>query len=209
MYQKCFQKYYPKTPMDMWNMANEIFGYGRVSSIDQNPDLQINALLESGVPRDNIFIEKKSGKDMDRKELKELRSKLRSGDTVIIWKLDRLGRSLSDLLNIVNEWKEKGVSFKSVTENFDTTTPQGKLFFSMCGAFAEYERSMIQERVTEGIKAAKERGTKFGRPVKADENVKSMAVALHSKGVPKKEICLRLGVGRSTVYRAISESVGD
>lgn len=192
--------------MEIWNMASEVFGYGRVSSADQNPDLQINALLEAGVPEGNIFLEKKSGRNMDRDQLKTLRSKLRNGDTIIIWKLDRLGRSLSDLLNIVKEFEDKGVSFKSITENFDTTTPQGKLFFSMCGAFAEYERSMIKERVSEGIRAAKAKGTKFGRPVKADENVKSMALALHSRGVPKKEICLRLGVGRSTVYRAINEA---
>ena len=187
-------------------MPSETFGYGRVSSNDQNPDLQINALIDAGVPKENIFIERKSGKNMDRDQLKLLRSKLRGGDAIIIWKLDRLGRSLSDLLTIVKEFEEKGVSFKSLTENFDTTTPQGKLFFSMCGAFAEYERSMIQERVTEGIKAAKERGTKFGRPIKADENLKSMVLALHSKGVPKKEICLKLGVSRSTIYRAINEA---
>jgi|TARA_B100001093_G_C26472306_1_gene861171 DNA invertase Pin-like site-specific DNA recombinase len=188
-------------------MASETFGYGRVSSTDQNPDLQINALIDAGVPKENIFIEKKSGKNMDRPKLKELRSKLRKGDTITIWKLDRLGRSLSDLLNIVKEFEEKVVSFKSLTENFDTTTPQGKLFFAMCGAFAEYERSMIQERVREGIKAAKEKGTKFGRPIKADEEVKAMIIALHNQHVPKKEICSRLGVARSTVYRAINESL--
>ena len=187
-------------------MAAEIFGYGRVSSSDQNPDLQINALLDAGVPKNNIFIEKLSGKNMNRPVLKEVRSRLRNGDTFIIWKLDRLGRSLSDLLTIVKDFEEKKVSFKSLTENFDTTTPQGKLFFSMCGAFAEYERSMIQERVREGINAAKLRGTKFGRPIKANENIKLMALALHRKGVPKKEICKQLMVSRSTVYRAIEEA---
>lgn len=185
-------------------MSTKVFGYGRISSLDQDPDLQIEALLEAGVPRNNIFIDKASGKNMDQPKLKELKNRLRGGDEIAIWKLNRIGKSIWDLINTLKELEEKKVNFKSIKENFDTKTPKGKYFFSVVEALAEYERSLVQEKVLEGIQSAKKRGTKFGRPIKANEEIQRKVIELNNQGIPKKEICRRLGISRSTIYRAIN-----
>ena len=137
-------------------------GYARVSTDDQNFDLQIDALKKSGCKK--IFKDKVSGSKSNRKGLENALKYIRSGDALVIWKLDRLGRSLIDLIKIVNSLKEKNIEFVALQDSIDTSTSSGKLFFHISAAFAEYEKSIIQERTKAGLKAARSRGRKGGRP---------------------------------------------
>jgi DNA invertase Pin-like site-specific DNA recombinase len=139
-----------------------IIGYARVSSKDQNLDRQIDALTQAGAEK--IFSDKLSGKDTKRPGLTQATDYVREGDTLIVLSFDRLARSLSDLLTITNKLAENKVQFRSLHETVDTSTPQGKLFFHLMGSMAEFERSMIAERRTEGIASARARGKTFGRP---------------------------------------------
>lgn len=141
-----------------------LYGYARVSTDDQTTALQIDALDKAGVRR--IFEEQASGGRWDRPELHRMLDRLSPGDVVVVWKLDRLSRSLSDLLLLLQRIEEKGAGFRSLTENIDTTTPAGRMMMQMMGAFAEYERALLKERTKAGVKVAQEKGVKFGRPQK-------------------------------------------
>lgn len=141
-------------------------GYSRVSTKDQNLERQIDALLKYGC--EVIYQEKLSGKDMDRPELQKMLESVQPGDIIVIQKLDRLGRSLRDLINLTEELRKREVGMISLTDNFDTTTSQGRLFFSIMGALAEFERELITERINDGIRQAKANGKKLGRPGKLD-----------------------------------------
>lgn len=175
-------------------------GYARVSTDDQLLDLQIDALHGHGV--EAIYREHKSGKDTDRPELANCLKAMRSGDTLVVWRLDRLGRSLADLIRIVNDLESRGVGFSSLTEQIDTTTPAGKLIFHVFAALAEFERSLIRERTHAGLTAARARGRVGGRPTKLTEKDLSMARALMTdKTQNVSEIAKRFGVSRSTLYR--------
>lgn len=136
-------------------------GYARVSTLDQNLDLQTDALTAAGC--EEIYTDKITGTKADRPALNELLSFARRGDTIIIWKLDRLGRSLSDLISIVADLEKKGINFVCLKESFDTTTAAGKLFFQMSACFAEYEKNILKERTLAGLAAAKARGRTGGR----------------------------------------------
>ena len=174
------------------------FGYARVSTLEQDLELQLQALRPHC---DRIFQDQASGKDLARPEFQRLRDQLREGDTIVVWKLDRLGRSLQDLLALVQELQERKVGLRSLTEGFDTTTAGGKLFFSIAGAFAEYERNLIRERTLAGLQAARARGRLGGRKkVIAPKSWKLMQT-LYEQGTPVSEICQQFGVGRSTFYR--------
>lgn len=140
---------------------NIIFGYARVSTTDQNLDSQKALLIKAGC--EQILEESISGKNTDRPELTKLRQMVRDGDTVIVTSLDRLGRSLTDLVQIVNEFKDKGVIFKSLRENIDVSSAVGKMQFQMFAIFAEFERELIRERTKAGLMAARARGRKGGR----------------------------------------------
>jgi len=175
-------------------------GYSRISTSDQNLDLQTDALDKEGC--NQIFSDTASGAKTDRPGLEEALSYLRKGDTLVVWKLDRLGRSLKHLIEVVNLFDDLGIYFKSIQESIDTSTSGGKLIFHVFGALAEFERDIIRERTMAGLKAARTRGRKGGRPKVMDEKMIAMAKTLmadHSNSV--KDVCETLGVSRSTLYR--------
>jgi DNA invertase Pin-like site-specific DNA recombinase len=183
-----------------------IFGYARVSTFDQNLELQKDALKKAGC--EEIFVEKASGAKADRPALKDLLRKLRPGDTLIVWKLDRLGRSLQHLIESVNKLEKNGMAFKSLTESIDTTTPNGKLIFHIFGALAEFERGLIAERTRAGLASARERGRKGGRKKGLSDESKLIAVtakALYENSQENKmstqDIADRLGISRPTLYK--------
>lgn len=175
-------------------------GYGRVSTDQQNLDLQLRAFEQEGVEK--IFIEKASGVSRDRPELAKALEFLREGDTLVVWKLDRLGRSLRQLLATVEELDQKGIEFRSITENLETGSPGGRLIFHLFGALAEWERATIRERTLAGLKAAKEMGRKGGRPRSlSDRDIEAAKALLADPAIPVKDIAKRLGVSIPTLYR--------
>ena len=175
-------------------------GYARVSSDDQNLDLQRDALRLAGCER--VYEEKESGGKADRPELLRLFEVLRPGDTLVVWRLDRLGRSLKNLIETVEKLEALGVGFQSVTEAIDTTTSGGKLVFHIFAALAEFERTLIRERTRAGLKAARARGRQGGRPVLLGEDKRLMAQALRDDpGQSVAAICKTLGIARTTFYR--------
>lgn len=175
-------------------------GYARVSSDDQNLNLQRDALKLVGCQR--IYEEKESGGKVDRSELARLLEALRSGDTLVVWRLDRLGRSLKHLIETVELLEALGVGFQSITEAVDTTTSGGKLVFHIFAALAEFERTLIRERTRAGLKAARARGRQGGRPVLLTEEKRRMAQALRDDpGQNVAAICKTLGIARTTFYR--------
>ncbi len=175
-------------------------GYARVSSDDQSRDLQRDALRQAGCER--IYEEKESGGKVDRPELLRLMEALRAGDTLVVWRLDRLGRSLKHLIETVEQLEAMKVGFQSVTEAIDTTTSGGKLVFHIFASLAEFERTLIRERTRAGLKAARARGRQGGRPMTLSEDKRRMAQALRDD--PKQSvasICKALGITRTTFYR--------
>jgi DNA invertase Pin-like site-specific DNA recombinase len=181
-------------------------GYIRVSKQEQNEALQRDALKEAGCEK--YFSDKMTGSKFERKGLEELLAFMRSGDTVVVWKLDRLGRSLKDLIETLNVLKNRGVDFISLTEKIDTTTPGGKLIFHLMGALAEFERDLIRERTNAGLAAARARGRVGGRPRRLATNGK-VAPARRLFADPNHsipEICSTLGISRSTLYRYVKEA---
>lgn len=177
-------------------------GYARVSTSEQNTGLQKNALLHSGC--DRIFEETASGAQRDRPELTRSLEFLREGDVLVVWKLDRLARSLRQLIETVENLQEQGIGFVSLTEGIDTTSAGGKLVFHIFGALAEFEREMIRERTVAGLKAAKGRGVKLGRPSALTKQQIKIARSLKAAGeLSSAEIAKQLGVGRATLYRAL------
>jgi DNA invertase Pin-like site-specific DNA recombinase len=177
-------------------------GYARVSTKDQNLNLQIEALNREGC--ELIYSEKQSS-SKERLEFEKLRESVRTGDFVIVWKLDRLGRSLKDLVNIIDEFKSKGVEFRSIVDSFDTTSPNGRLFFSIVAALAEYEKELIKERTRAGLESARLRGRIGGRrPGLSQEAKNKAAAAKHlylDEKLPIEEILNSLNISRATLYR--------
>lgn len=177
-------------------------GYARVSTKDQNLSLQRDALVKEGCQQ--IFEEKQSGTKSDRPQLQRMIAQLRKGDTVIIWKLDRLGRSLRDLVSLVTEIQDKGAGLRSLHDSIDTTTPQGKLTFHLFAALAEFEREIIGERTRAGLESARARGRKGGRPAglsKKAQDKAMIAASLYTQGKPVSEISEHLHISKSTLYR--------
>ena len=179
-------------------------GYARVSTTDQNLDLQIDALKATGCKK--IFSDRGvSGAKTERPGLDKALDQIRKGDILVIWELDRLGRSLSHLLSIIEELKQKGVDFASVQDGFDTSTASGKMVFSVIGAMAEYERNLTRERTMAGLASARARGRKGGRPKQLDEEQVKVAITLAEAGeLMIKEICEQVGCSRSTYYRQVA-----
>ncbi len=178
-------------------------GYARVSTREQNLSLQMDALNREGCKR--IFQEKISGAKADRPELRKMIDQLREGDVIVTWKLDRLGRSIRDLINLVNEIQDKGAGLKSLNDSIDTTTPQGKLTFHLFASLAEFERDIIRERTKAGLEAARARGRKGGRPKglsKEAQDKAMVAETLYKQGeMSVTEICKHLNIARSTLYK--------
>ena len=158
-----------------------------------------------------MFAETASGAKADRPALAEALEYIRPGDTLVVWRLDRLGRSLKHLIAVVGELQERGIGFKSVTEQIDTTTPGGKLIFHVFGALAEFERDLIRERTQAGLAAARARGRKGGRPKKlADPKQLALARSLYEGGQTDiATLCRTLGISRATLYRVLKEPSGD
>jgi len=185
------------------SFLGELIGYGRVSSRSQSLDIQISALTNAGVANEHLYLEKASGRKREgRAALEDLISRgIRKGDTVVCTRLDRLARSTRDLLQIADTLDQKGVGLKVLEQPIDTTTPTGKLFFTMLGAFGEFEASIRAERQREGIDAALAKGADSpfkGRPPTIDR----IAVRqLHDDGMPPTTIANNLGIARSSVYR--------
>jgi DNA invertase Pin-like site-specific DNA recombinase len=180
-------------------------GYARVSTFDQSTDLQTDALTQSGCEK--IFTEVASGAKADRPELAKVIEYLRKGDTLVVWKLDRLARSMSQLITTMNELDARGIGFHSLTEAIDTSTSTGKFTFNIFAALAAFERELIKDRTQEGLRAAAARGRRGGRPRALSEEQKRMALAmLKVEDITAKQIAEQLGIGRSTLYRHIPEA---
>jgi DNA invertase Pin-like site-specific DNA recombinase len=177
-------------------------GYARVSTHDQTLDLQRDALEKADCEK--IFTDTVSGTKAERKGLEEALSHLRDGDTLVVWRLDRLGRSLRHLIDTITALNERGIGFKSLQENIDTTTSGGKLVFHIFGALAEFEREIIRERTRAGLTAARSRGRTGGRPkalsAKEVQMLRNMAA---DKSLTVSDICRTLGIGRTTFYRYV------
>ncbi|MCG7882596.1 MAG: recombinase family protein [Candidatus Thiodiazotropha endolucinida] len=177
-------------------------GYARVSTQDQKPDLQIDALKAASC--EEIFQEKLSGKTKDREQLEHCLRMLRSGDVLVVWRLDRLGRSLKDLVEIISTLDERGVGFQSLTESIDTTSAGGKLVFHIFGALAEFEHTLIRERTKAGLAAARARGRKGGRkPSLSKADVKKAAAMLRDPLMTKKEVAEHFDVSKVTLNESL------
>ena len=177
-------------------------GYARVSTGEQKMDLQIDALEETGCER--IYKEETSGAAKSRPELEQCLESLRNGDTLVVWRLDRFGRSLKDLVSKMETLEEKGADFVSVTEGIDTTTAQGKLTFHIFGALAEFERELNRERTMAGLRAARERGRVGGRPRALDEeDIPALQALMKDPDVSTSDICERFGISKATLYRYV------
>ncbi|MDX9806274.1 MAG: recombinase family protein [bacterium] len=181
-----------------------LVGYTRVSTSDQKMDLQFDALKKEGC--EQIYSDVSSGARTDRPELDRCISFLRKGDILVVWKLDRLGRSLRHLLNLVAEMELKEIGFRSIQENIDTTTAGGKLIFHLFASLAEFERELIRERTVAGLSAARARGINGGRPrVLSVEQVKMAQKMLADKTIPIKEILDTFKISKSTLYKSVRE----
>jgi DNA invertase Pin-like site-specific DNA recombinase len=176
-----------------------LIGYARVSTIEQNLEMQKNALLNAGVHLDALHVEKVSGAAAHRPVLEWALDELRPGDTFVVWKLDRIARSLTDLLNKMERLKQSGASFRSLTEDIDTNTPGGRLLFHVMGAIAEFERDLIRERTRAGVRAAMERGVKFGpKRLLTPKQIKE-AQAMRKRGLSLRAIGKHFGVSHTTI----------
>ena len=175
-------------------------GYARVSTTDQNPELQLDALTGNGC--DKVFVEKASGAQRDRPELLAALEYAREGDTIVVWRLDRLARSIKQLIETVENLEARGVGFKSLTEAIDTTTNGGRLVFHIFAALAEFERGIIRERTMAGLEAARARGRTGGRPPALSEaDLTAARAMLKANGISVADVAARLNVAPSTLYR--------
>lgn len=179
-----------------------LIGYSRISTNDQSLNSQIDKLKEYGCEK--IYTDIVSGSKADRKELNEMLEYIREGDTIIVYRLDRLGRSLKDLINLINIFQNKKVNFKSITESIDTETPTGQLMFHITGAFAEFERNIIRERTKAGLESARARGRKGGRPTLITPERIQMAKLLHSdKTISIADILKQMNIKRGVFYKML------
>src|SRR3954447_13680833 len=177
-------------------------GYARVSTQDQTLDLQLDALKTASCIR--IFTDTASGAKSERKGLHEALDYVPENDVLVVWRLDRLGRSLRDLIDIISQLDQRKIGFKSLIESIDTTTSGGKLIFHIFGALAEFERNLIKERANAGLQAARTRGIKGGRPKSLNEKKVEMARKLYDeRSNSVEEICRTLGISRMTLWRHV------
>jgi len=187
-----------------------LFGYVRVSTNTQNPNLQIDALLKEGVSEKNIYSDVSSGAKSERHDLDIMMSRLREGDTVIVWKLDRIARSISHLLKLVDQFEKLGVKFKSISDPFiDTTSAHGKFVITLFGAIAQLERDIIIERTTAGLKSARRRGIQLGRKKGLNKIAKQKAILAASyykeNNLPIVDIMKLVGIkSKPTLYKYLA-----
>ncbi len=185
-------------------MANLVFGYSRVSTADQSHASQEMALRAAGVQQ--VFLDTYTGAAVSRPELDRLRLTIRQGDTIVVTRLDRLGRSAKDLLILASEFDEKGVNLVVLEQNINTSTAEGKLFFTIISAMAEFERSLISARTKDGLAAARARGMKGGRKPVMSAAKTLTAKTMFREGRNVSEIASVLGVSRPTIYKAIAHT---
>jgi DNA invertase Pin-like site-specific DNA recombinase len=179
-----------------------LIGYARVSTDDQNLDLQKDALTQAGCEK--ILKDHQSGAKAARPGLQAALEYAREGDTLVVWRLDRLSRSLQDLIEMVNQLEERGIGLKSLHESLDTSSSSGKLIFHIFGALAEFERNLIRERTQAGLRAARKRGRTGGRPKALDADKRALAVQLYEgKQHTVKQICQMMGISKPTLYKYI------
>ena len=181
-----------------------LIGYARVSTDDQSLDLQLDALNKAGCKR--VFTDKASGTNKNRQGLAEALSHLREGDVLVIWKLDRLGRTVKGLVDFVGELAEREVQFRSLTDGIDTTTPTGRFFFHVMASLAQMERELIVERTKAGLASARLRGRLVGRKRSMTPSKIESAKRLLSAGTPPREVAQNLGVSVPTLYRWVPAS---
>ena len=183
-----------------------LVGYAQVSTDDQNLSLQIDALTKQGIPETSIFIDKMSGAKTERPGLTKCLETLQSGDILVVWRLERLGRSMRHLITLVEDLRSKGIGFRSLNEGaIDTTCASGELIFNIFSALAQFERPLIQERTKAGLEAARARGRSGGRPkVTASETKVVLAKKLNAaKRLEIDDVCKMLRISRSTFYRYV------
>lgn len=183
-----------------------VIGYARVSRGDQDLRLQLDALEKAGCDKDNIFIDKASGAKADRPGLEACVAELKSGDVLLVWRLDRLGRSMPHLVELIDDLRNRGVGFRSIQDGaIDTTTASGELVFNIFASLAQFERRLIQERTRAGLAAARARGRVGGRkPIDVDDPRVRTAIAMsRDKTLSVSEICSTLKISRSTYYRYV------
>lgn len=185
-----------------------LIGYARISTTEQNITLQIDALQNAGCEK--IFEDKVSGAKAERTGLREALEFVRKGDTLLVWRLDRLGRSLIHLIETVTQLNDRDIGFRSLQESIDTTTSGGRLVFQIFGALAEFERNLIRERTQAGLIAARARGRKGGRPKALDATKTDLAYSLYDeKRHTIKEICQILGISKPTLYAYLKERTDE
>lgn len=183
-----------------------LVGYARVSTAEQSVTMQVEALVKYGVREEDIYTENISGVKKTRPELQRALRALRKGDTLVVWKLDRIARSINNLLEVMNELEEKGIKFRSITEGIETETPAGKMILFVMGALAQFERDLIVERTRAGVKAAKERGVKFGaKHVIQPEQMPTIWREVNEKGMTKVAAAKKYGVHVQTITRRLKE----
>lgn len=176
-----------------------LIGYARVSTQDQNMAMQIDALREYGCER--IFEEKRSGKAKERPQLEAMFDYLREGDTVVVWKLDRLGRSMRDLLDLTERMEQRGIGFVSIKDGIDMTDATGRLYFHLMACLAEFERDLISERTKAGLAAARARGRQGGRKPADPKKLEQAYILYDSQTVSVADICKMVGISETTFYR--------
>lgn len=183
-----------------------LIGYARVSTTDQNPALQLDALTAAGIPAELVYVEQASGAGADRPALAACLKALRPGDTLVVWKLDRLGRSVHHLVDLLDELRRRDVEFRSLTEAMDTATPAGRLLYHVIAALAAFERDLLRQRVTAGMAAARASGRRVGRPPKlTPARIRQIRLArAQTPPTPVAELAAILGVSRPTIYRALA-----
>jgi DNA invertase Pin-like site-specific DNA recombinase len=180
-------------------------GYARVSTLDQHPDMQRDELEKAGC--EEVIVDRVSGTVASRPGLEKVKGLLRKGDTLVVWRLDRLGRSLRDLIEWAQWLEGHGVALQSLKEAIDTTTPTGKLTFHLFGALAQFERDLIRERTQAGLEAARARGRNGGRRKALDPDKRALALDLYrKKEMPVNKICEVMGISKPTLYSYVRES---
>lgn len=187
-------------------MSNKgkVFGYGRVSTTEQNTDIQRDALLAAGAEK--LFLDKYTGTKSSRPELDRLRDQMRAGDTILVLKVDRLARSTRDLLNLVQEFADAGVTLKVLEQNIDTSSAEGKFLLNVLSAVAELERDMIVARTQQGLAAARAKGRVGGRKPKLNEKQAVAVRNFYEEGKAVSEIATLFNVSRASVYRVLEKA---
>jgi len=181
-----------------------LIGYARVSTIEQSLSMQVEALVKYGVKEEDIYKESISGVKKNRPALTAALRRLAKGDTLVVWKLDRIARSITNLLEVMNELEDMGVKFRSITEGVETETPTGKMILVVMGALAQFERDLIVERTRAGVKAAQERGVKFGADFKlSPDDMPKVWKLVNEKGMTRKAVAKQYGVTEQTISRRL------